>query len=57
MPIIRLLHVWVAIECRECQELATAGFGSRYGIPGRDRVLFGSVSRQEFLCRDMVIKF
>ena len=31
----------VAIECRKCQEQATAGFGRRQGIPGRDRVLSG----------------
>ena len=36
---------------------ANAGFGSRQGIPGRDRVLFGSVSRQKFLGRDMVLIF
>ena len=36
---------------------AAAGFRSRQGIPGRDRVLSGFVSRQEFLCRNMVLRF
>ena len=36
---------------------ATVGFGSRQGIPGRKRVLSSYVSRQEFLCRDMVLIF
>ena len=36
---------------------ATTGFGSRQGIPGRDRVLSGYVPRQEFLCRDMALRF
>ena len=37
----------VAIECRKCQEQATAGFGRRQGIPGRDRVLSGFVPLKE----------
>ena len=43
MPKISLLHVWVTIEHKKCQVLATASLGSRQGIPGRDRVLFGFV--------------
>ena len=31
-------------ECGKCKEHATAGFGSLQGIPGRDKVLSGSVS-------------
>ena len=30
---------------------------SQQGFPGRKRAFFGFVSRQEFLCRDIVLRF
>ena len=47
----------VVIKCRKCQEHAIAGFGSRQGIHGPDIVLFCSVSRQEVMCLNMVLRF
>ena len=81
-------------RCRKCQKIGYCMFGSRQGIPGRDKGFLvatrdswsqqstrnaknmlrlvlgrdkgflvvieffsGSVSRQEFLCRDMVLIF
>ena len=49
-------------RCRKCQKLGYCMFGSRQGagnskkwlllVLGRESFLSGSVSRQEFLCRD-----
>ena len=50
MPKIRLLHVWVIQGVGNSKKWLLL-------VLGRERVLSGSMSRQEFLCRDMVSYF
>ena len=35
----------------------SAGFRSRQGFPGHDKAFSGFVSRQEFLCHNMILRF
>ena len=54
---IELNALGESLRCKKGLKIGYCMFGSRQGIPSRNRVLSGSMSRQEFLCRDMVLRF